>query len=122
MIKNFQGADFSSFSASIEKLVALNTAKFEAAVQTQTAAAQDLVELTQSRVKALTEVKDFEGLNAFYQEQNELAQKAVAKAIEDSKAAVEEAQSYGEEVKKIVTQSIETATAEVKKAARKPLN
>jgi phasin family protein len=119
MIKDFQGADFSSFTASIEKLVALNTAKFEAAVQTQTAAAQDLVELTQSRVKALTEVKDFDGLNAFYQEQNELAQKAVAKAVADSKTAVEEAQSYGEEVKKIVTQSVETATAEVKKAAKK---
>jgi len=119
MTNNFQFADFSSFSSSIEKLVALNTSKFEAAVQSQTAAAQELVELTQSRIQALTEVKDFDGLNSFCQEQNELAQKAIAKAIEDGKTAVEEAKSYGEEVKSITTSSIEAVTAEVKKATKK---
>ena len=119
MTTSFPFADFSNVSTSIEKLVALNTSKFEAAVEAQTAATKELVELTQTRIKALTEVKDFDGLNSFCKEQNELAQKAITKAIEDSKVAVDDAVAYGEEVKNITTAGFEAATTEVKKAGKK---
>lgn len=119
MLKDFPVADFSVFSAPIEKLIALNTAKFEAAVATQTAAAQELVALTEARAKALSEVKDFDGYSTFLKAQGELAQTSLTKSISDSQSAVEEAKAYGEEVQKIMTESIEVATKAAKKAAKK---
>ena len=118
MLKDFPVADFSVFTAPIEKLVALNTAKFEAAVATQTAAAKELVALAESRTKALSEVKDFDGYSAFLKAQGELAQSSINKSITDSQAAVEEAKAYGEEVQKIMTESLEVATKAAKKSAK----
>ncbi len=119
MLKDFPVADFSVFSAPIEKLIALNTAQFEAAVATQTAAAKELVAVTESRAKALSEVKDFDGYSAFLKTQGELAQVSMNKSISDSQSAVEEAKAYGEEVQKIMTESLEVATKAAKKAAKK---
>jgi len=119
MLKDFPVADFSVFSAPIEKLVALNVSKFEAAVEAQTAAAQELIALAEARTKALAEVKDFDGFSSFLKAQSELAQENVKKSIEDSKTALEEAKAYGEEVQKIMTESLEVATKAAKKAAKK---
>jgi len=119
MLKDFPVVDFSVFSAPIEKLIALNTAKFEAAVATQTAAANELVALTEARTKALSEVKDFDDYSAFLKAQGELAQTSITKSISDSQAAVEEAKAYGEEVQKIMTESYEVATKAAKKTSKK---
>ncbi len=119
MLKNFPVADFSVFSAPIEKLVALNVSKFEAAVEAQTAAAQELVALTESRTKALSEVKDFDGYANFLKAQGELAQSSMTKTINDSKVAVEEAKAYSEEVQKIMTESLDVASKAAKKTTKK---
>lgn len=119
MLKDFPIADLTAFSAPIEKLVALNVSKFEAAVEAQTAAAKELVELTNARVKALSEIKNVEGYTSFLKEQSELAQSSIAKAISDSKSSVEEAKAYGEEVKKIIEEGLKVSTAAVKKAVKK---
>jgi|GEM_PF-3044985 len=107
-----------TFTAPVEKLVSLNLAVFKKAVDTQTQAMNSLVELTDTRLKAMAQIKDAEGLNVFVKEQNELAKSSFTKALNDSKEAVSEVKAYNEEVAKIVTDSIEANTkATVKKAA-----
>ena len=124
MLKEFAPVDFTKAFESMQKIADLNVAKIEAAVEAQKAATQGLVELTEARVKAATEIKDYDGFVAFVKEQSELAQTSVEKLIEDSKGAVEDAQAYGEEVQKILGEVAEApakpaAKPAVKKAAAK---
>lgn len=114
MLKDIPSFDFQKALAPFQKLVDLNVSKIESAVEAQKAAAKGLVELTEARVKAASEIKDVDSFNAFVKEQAELAQSNAKKMIEDSKAAAEEAKAYGEEVQKIITESIEEAKANLK--------
>ncbi len=122
MLKEFTPVDFTKALESMQKIADLNVAKIEAAVEAQKAAAQSLVELTEARVKAATEIKDYDGFVSFVKEQSELAQSSVEKLVEDSKVAVEDAQAYGEEVQKILGEATEVPAAKpaAKKAAAKP--
>jgi phasin family protein len=114
MLKDMPSFDFQKALAPFQKLVELNVAKIEAAVEAQKAATKDLVELTEARVKAVSSIKDSDSFSAFVKEQAELAQTNASKIIEDSKVAAEEAKAYGEEVQKIITESIEEAKANLK--------
>lgn len=119
MLKEFPAVDFTKAFESAKKIGELNAAKIEAAVESQKAVAQGLVELTEARIKAATEIKDYDGYVAFVKEQAELAQSSFEKMIEDSKAAAEEAKAYGEEVQKILTGAVEAPKAAPKRAPAK---
>ncbi len=107
----FKMPDLTALTNPMQKLIDLNVAKIEAAVEAQQAAAKNLVELTEARAKAAAEIKDYEDLLAFMKEQAELAQSNVEKLTAESKAAVEEARAYGEEVQKIMKESIDSVKA-----------
>ncbi len=119
MIKEFPMTDMSVFTAPFEKMMSLNVAKFEEAIEKQTAVAKELAELTEARTKAFTEIKDPEGLTAFMKDQSALAKDYLSKSVSDSKAAVEEAKSYGEELKKIYTDYMESVFPAAAKATKK---
>ncbi len=106
---NFQMPDLTALTNPMQKLIDLNVAKIEAAVAAQQDAAKNLVELTEARAKAASEIKDYEGFVSFMKSQAELAQANVQKLSADSQAAVEEARAYGEEVQKIMKESVESA-------------
>lgn len=114
MFKDIPAVDFTKAFAPFQKLVELNVSKIEASVEAQKAAAAQLAELTEARVKAASEIKDVDSFNAFMKEQAELAQENTKKLIEDSKTAVEEAKAYGEEVQKIINEAVESAKAGLK--------
>lgn len=119
MLKEFAPVDFTKAFESMQKIAGLNVAKIEAAIEMQKSATQSLVELTEARVKAASEIKDYDGFVSFVKVQSELAQSSVEKLIEDSKGAVEEAQVYGEEVQKILGEVTETAKPVAKRVATK---
>ncbi len=119
MLKEFAPVDFTKAFESMQKIADLNVAKIEAAIEMQKSATQSLVELTEARVKAASEIKDYDGFVSFVKVQSELTQSSVEKLIEDSKGAVEEAQVYGEEVQKILGEVTETAKPVAKKVATK---
>jgi len=113
MLKNLPVVDFTKFAAPVRQLTELNVARFEAAVKVQNVAVKELVELTESRVKAAAEIKDFDGLVSFVKDQTELAKSRTEKLIDDSKVAVEDAKSYGEDVQKILSEGLKTVNIEV---------
>lgn len=117
MLKEFAPVDLTKAFESMQKIADLNVAKIEAAVEAQKATTQSLVELTEARVKAATEIKDYDGFVAFVKEQSELAQSSVEQLIEDSKGAIEDAKAYGEEIQKILGEVAEVPAA--KPAAKK---
>lgn len=110
---NFKMPDLTALSNPMQKLIDLNVAKIESAVEAQQAAAKNLVELTEARAKAASEIKDYDGFVSFMKDQAELAQSNVEKLSADSQAAVEEARAYGEEVQKIMQESVETVKSAV---------
>ncbi|RLA20990.1 MAG: phasin family protein [Gammaproteobacteria bacterium] len=114
MLKDIPSFDFQKALAPFQKLVELNVAKIEAAVEAQKAATKDLVALTEARVKAASGIKDADSFSAFVKEQADIAKTNATKIVEDSKVAAEEAKAYGEEVQKIITESIEEAKANLK--------
>lgn len=119
MIKEFPMTEMSVFTAPIEKMMSLNVAKFEAAVEKQTAAAKELAELAEARTKAFTEIKDFDGFSAFMKDQSTLAKDYMSKAVTESKETMDEAKAYGEEVKKIYTDYMDSVFPAAKKAVKK---
>jgi phasin family protein len=114
MLNDIPAFDFQKALAPFQKLIELNVAKIEAAVEAQKSATQGLVALTEERVKAASSIKDADSFSAFVKEQAEIAQTNASKMIEDSKVAADEAKAYGEEVQKIITESIEEAKANLK--------
>ncbi len=112
---NFQMPDLTALTNPVQKLIDLNVAKIEAAVAAQQAAAKNLVELTEARAKAAGDIKDYDGFVSFMKSQAELAQANVEKLSADSQAAVEEARAYGEEVQKIMKDSLESVKGLVSK-------
>lgn len=119
MLKELPVVDFTAAFESVQKLADLNVAKIEAAVETQKAATKSLVELTEARIKAATEIKDYDGYVAFMTEQAELAQSSIEKLVEDAKTAGEEAKVYAEEVKTILTSISEAPKPAPKKSRAK---
>lgn len=111
--------DFTKAFKSMQKITDLNVAKIEAAVEAQKAATQSLVKLTEARVKAVSEIKDYDGFVAFVKNQSELAQSSVEQLIEDGKGAAEDAKAYGSEIQQILGKVTEIAKPVVKKAAAK---
>jgi len=105
-----------TFTAPVEKLVSLNLSVFKKTVDAQTKSMNSLVELTDSRLKAMAGIKDAEGFKTFVTEQNEIAKDSFAKALNESKDAAAEVKAYNDEVMKIVTDSVEV-NSKAKKAA-----
>ena len=109
--------------APAKKIAELNKAQIEKAVAIQQAATKDFVALTEARFKAVTAIKDITSLNAFVEEQFELAQSGFEKAQAESKVFIEDAKAYNEKVIKLVQEGgavvTKEAKATVKKAAKK---
>jgi len=105
--------------APAKKLAELNKAQIEKVIASQQAAAKEYVALTEARIKAATAIKDIEGLNAFVQDQVELAKSSFEKVQADSKVLVEDAKAYNEEVIKLVQEGNAVVTKEVKATAKK---
>lgn len=106
----------------IQKLIDLNLQKFQAAVTAQSEATKNFAEQTDARIKAASEIKDFDALAAFLKEQAEIARTTMEKLIADSKATSDEVVAYSNEVQKILNESlVSLASAEqpVKKPSKK---
>ncbi len=95
----------------IQKLIDLNLQKFQAAVTAQSEATKNFVELADARIKAASEIKDFDALAAFIKEQAEIARNNMEKLIEESKSASDEVVAYGNEVRKILNESLSSMTS-----------
>ena len=106
MMNVFPSVDLSKSLELSMKLVDLNVAKLTTIVKAQTAATSGFVELTTTRAKAATEVKDYDSLMGFAQEQTEMMQSNVEKLITDCKSSVEDTMAYGKEVQEILSQSM----------------
>ena len=84
--------------APFTKLAELNKATLEKVAADQKANAEEVVALTEARLKAVAEIKDIEGLQAFVQEQVELAKAGTEKAVANNQALLKDTQAYVEEV------------------------
>ena len=102
--------DFNAFAAPITKLIELNKAQFEKLAAAQQEAAKNYVELTEAHIKAATQIKDADALNAFAKEQVELAQSGLEKVVADSKSLVEDTKAYNEQVLNIVKEGAAAIT------------
>lgn len=95
----------------VQKLIDLNLQKFQAAVTAQSEATKSFVELADARIKAASEIKDFDALAAFVKEQAEIARTNMEKLIAESKLASDEVVAYGNEVQKILNESLSSMTS-----------
>ena len=108
-----------------KKLTELNRARVEKAVEAQQLAAQEYMVLAEAQFKAAVDIKDMPSLKTFMAGQLECAQSSVEKIVADSKALLEAAKSYNEEVirllqegnKMMVLETTETVNKTAKKAA-----
>lgn len=108
----------------IQKLIDLNLQKFQSAVTAQSEATKTFVEQADARIKAASEIKDFDALAAFIKEQVEIARSNMEKLIEESKSATDQVMAYGNEVQKILNESLSSMTATdppPKKASKRPV-
>jgi hypothetical protein len=103
----------------IQKLIDLNLEKFQAAVTAQSEATKKFVEQTDSRIKAASQIKDFDALTAFIKEQAEITRDTMEKLIAESKAATDEVVAYSNEVQKILNESLASMTS-TEQPAKKP--
>lgn len=103
----------------IQKLIDLNLQKFQSAVSVQSEATRNFVEQTDARIKAASEIKDFDALASFIKEQAEIARGNMEKLIAESKAATDEVVAYGNEVQKILNESLASVTP-TEQPAKKP--
>jgi phasin family protein len=102
-----------------KKLAELNKAQMEKAIAAQQAATKEYVALTEARIKAAAAIKDIAGLNAFVQDQVELAKSSFEKVQADSKVLVDDVKAYNEEVIKLVQEGSAVVTKEVKTTVKK---
>ena len=117
MTNLFPSADLSKGLELTMKLVDLNVAKLTTIAKAQTAAASSFVELATTHVKTAAEVKDYDGLMGFTQEQTKIMQSNMEKLITDCKSTAEDTIAYGQEVQQILDQSMKPVKRAVKKAA-----
>lgn len=105
MFNNIPAADFSAFTAPVQKIIDLNTATATKAFELQKAAAEKQIAQSQAAFKAALEIKDPEGFNAFVAEQSELAKANLEAMKAESQAAVESAKAYFTEVQAILNET-----------------
>ncbi len=118
MTKVFPDADLSKMYEPVQKLVDLNLTKFQSTIEAQTEATKSFVEQTDERLKAASDVKDFDALATFLKEQSEIARTNMERMIADSKSVSEEIVSYGTEVQKIMAETFTSAADTAKPAKR----
>jgi argonaute-like protein implicated in RNA metabolism and viral defense len=114
MFNSIPTADFSAFSAPVQKLVELNTAVITKAVEAQKAAVQSQAAQFQARVQAAMNIKDAAGFSAFITEQTELAKSSVTELTENSTVATAQIQAYFAEVQALLSETqdaVKTASA-----------
>lgn len=116
MFNNLPNADFSAFSAPVQKLVELNTATFTKAFELQKATAEKQMAQAQADFKALSSIKDVDALTAFVKTKSEEAKANLEALQTEAQASVANSQAYFAEVQAILTASIPAAKAPAKKA------
>lgn len=107
----------------VQKLIDLNLEKFQSAVTAQSQATKEFIEQADARILAASEIKDFDALAAFIKEQTEIARTSMEKMIEESKTATDQVVAYGNEVQKILNDSLSSMASyepSTKKGGRKP--
>tara|TARA_R110002074_G_scaffold402348_1_gene608464 strand:+ start:112193 stop:112516 length:324 start_codon:yes stop_codon:yes gene_type:complete len=103
--------DFNAFADPIKKLIELNKSHFEKLAAAQQEAAKNYIQLTETRIKAASSIKDPESLQAYVKEQVELAQSGFEKVVTDSKSLFEDTKTFNEQVLNIVKESTSGLTA-----------
>ncbi|MDX2426087.1 MAG: phasin family protein [Cycloclasticus sp.] len=103
--------DFNAFADPIKKLIELNKSHFEKLAAAQQEAAKNYMQLTETRIKAASSIKDPESLQTYVKEQVELAQSGYEKAVTDSKSLFEDTKTFNEQVLNIVKESTSGLTA-----------
>ena len=106
MTNVFPSIDLSKSLELSMQLVDLNVAKFTTMVEAQTAATSSFVDLATTRIKAAADIKDYEDLMGFTQEQTEITHSNVENLIADCNSMTEDTMAYGKEVQEILTQSM----------------
>ncbi len=119
MTKELPYTKLSKIYEPIQKLIDLNLQKFQAAAAAQSEATKSFVTQTDARIRAASEIKDFDTLAAFLKEQAEIARDTMEKLIAESKAASDEIVAYGNEVQKILNDSLASMTS-TDQPAKKP--
>ena len=112
MFKNIPTADFSAFSAPVQKLIELNTATMTKAFELQKAAFEKQVAQSQADFKAVSEIKDPKALTSFVAAKTEEAKKKA-----DAQVAAESTKAYFTEVQAILTESKDVIVNAAKKSA-----
>ena len=110
--------DYKKMTAPVEKLVEMNVNQVKKMVEAQQKSTQDYMELAKSRMEAATNIKDPSTLSAFFKEQMDLSQANYEKMIADSQNLLEEVQGYGEEVRRLLSESSETFQNEINKTGK----
>ncbi len=103
--------DFNAFADPIKKLIELNKSHFEKLAAAQQVAAKNYMQLTETRIKAASSIKDPESLQTYVKEQVELAQIGFEKVVTDSKSLFEDTKTFNEQVLNIVKESTSGLTA-----------
>ncbi|MFT6625372.1 MAG: phasin family protein [Cycloclasticus sp.] len=103
--------DFNAFADPIKKLIELNKSHFEKLAAAQQEAAKNYIQLTETRIKAASSIKDPESLQTYVKEQVELAQSGFEKVVTDSKSLFEDTKTFNEQVLNIVKESTSGLTA-----------
>jgi phasin family protein len=103
--------DFNAFADPIKKLIELNKSHFEKLAAAQQEAAKNYIQLTETRIKAASSIKDPESLQTYVKEQVELAQSGFEKVVTDSKSLFEGTKTFNEQVLNIVKESTSGLTA-----------
>ncbi|SFG52057.1 hypothetical protein [Neptunomonas qingdaonensis] len=116
MFNNLPTADFSAFSAPVQKLVELNTATFTKAFELQKATAEKQIAQAQADFKALSSIKDVEALTSFVNTKSEEAKANLEALQTEAQASVASSQAYFAEVQAILSESTSAAKAPAKKA------
>ncbi len=126
MFNNLPTADFSAFTAPVQKLIELNTATMTKAFELQKAAIEKQIAQSQADFKAVLEIKDVEALTSFVTVKSEAAKASLATLKAESEVATESAKAYFAEVQAILTEGkdavVQAATpkaAVTKTAAKK---
>ena len=103
MLNNIPNADFSAFSAPVQKLIELNTATFTKAFELQKATAEKQIAQTQADFKALSAIKDVTALTSFLTAKSEEAKANLEALKAEAEVSVEKSKAYFAEVQAILT-------------------
>lgn len=99
---------FEEFIAPVKELNALTLKNIEEIAAIQVKAIEENTKISMDAFKASIEIKDFDSLNSYIQEQASTAQNIANSAIEDSKEIAKLTESYTNSVKELVEKSIPT--------------